>query len=212
MGFPKALKTLEILEKPEVTFKRRLKSNPFYPFNNIGGNSKWISEVWGQKFYICSLSVVSYYYGRSKLAFLKVLSLSSWLVGVTRSSGYHLCFDLSSWFVNGRNFAVFPNQSIVNLKPDISRTLWCSAFCPFWISYIRFRIASFDLKHIIRITEVIFTKDWYHCKVDIVTHQAHPFNCAFFVCWRIFFSTVFCCYHSRKSQWWKKQLLFCFLF
>ncbi|KAK2569980.1 hypothetical protein P5673_005842 [Acropora cervicornis] len=36
---PNALKTLEILEKPEVIFKRRLKSNPFHPFNNIGGNS-----------------------------------------------------------------------------------------------------------------------------------------------------------------------------
>lgn len=47
---PKALKTLEILEKPEVIFNRRLKSNPFHPFNNIGGNSKWILDASDQSF------------------------------------------------------------------------------------------------------------------------------------------------------------------
>ena len=40
MGFMKALKTLEILEKPEVIFSRRLQSNPYYPFDKVGRNSK----------------------------------------------------------------------------------------------------------------------------------------------------------------------------
>lgn len=40
MGFLKALKTLEILEKPEVIFNRRLQSNPYYPFDKVGRNSK----------------------------------------------------------------------------------------------------------------------------------------------------------------------------
>lgn len=40
MGFIKALKTLEILEKPEVIFNRRLQSNPYYPFEKVGRNSK----------------------------------------------------------------------------------------------------------------------------------------------------------------------------
>ncbi|XP_029208096.2 uncharacterized protein LOC114971698 isoform X1 [Acropora millepora] len=48
---PKALKTLEILEKPEVIFKRRLKSNPFHPFNNIGGN-KFVLTLSRNPFYI----------------------------------------------------------------------------------------------------------------------------------------------------------------
>lgn len=130
---PKALKTLEILEKPEVIFKRRLKSNPFHPFNDIGGNSKWILEASDKKFHICSLSVVSYYHDRSKLASLKVHLLNSWLVSVTRNSGYHQCFDLSSWLVNGRNFAVFFQP--IKCRPDICRTLWFPAFCLFWISY-----------------------------------------------------------------------------
>ncbi|CAH3179096.1 unnamed protein product [Porites evermanni] len=38
MGFKKALKTLEILEKPEVIFNRRLNSNPFHPFKKVGKN------------------------------------------------------------------------------------------------------------------------------------------------------------------------------
>ena len=41
MGFKKALKTLEILEKPEVIFNRRLNSNPFHPFKKVGKNSKY---------------------------------------------------------------------------------------------------------------------------------------------------------------------------
>lgn len=40
MGFMKAIKTLEILEKPEAIFNRRLQSNPYYPFQEVGGNSK----------------------------------------------------------------------------------------------------------------------------------------------------------------------------
>lgn len=40
MGFMKALKTLEILEKPEAIFNRRLQSNPYYPFQEVGRNSK----------------------------------------------------------------------------------------------------------------------------------------------------------------------------
>lgn len=38
-----------------------------------------------------------------------------------------------SLFVNGRNFAVFFQP--IKCRPDISRTLWFPAFCPFWISY-----------------------------------------------------------------------------
>jgi len=41
MGLKKALKTLEILEKPEAIFNRRLNSNPFYPFERVGRNSKY---------------------------------------------------------------------------------------------------------------------------------------------------------------------------
>ena len=41
MGFKKALKTLEILEKPEVIFNRRLLANPYHPFEKLEGNSKW---------------------------------------------------------------------------------------------------------------------------------------------------------------------------
>lgn len=41
MSFKKALKTLEILEKPEVIFNRRLNSNPFHPFKMVGKNSKY---------------------------------------------------------------------------------------------------------------------------------------------------------------------------
>ena len=40
MGLKKAIKTLEILEKPEAIFNRRLNSNPFYPFEKVGRNSK----------------------------------------------------------------------------------------------------------------------------------------------------------------------------
>lgn len=40
MGFMKAIKTLEILEKPEAIFNRRLQSNPYYPFQEVGRNSK----------------------------------------------------------------------------------------------------------------------------------------------------------------------------
>ena len=40
MGFKKALKALEILEKPEVIFNRRLQSNPYYPFKRVERNSK----------------------------------------------------------------------------------------------------------------------------------------------------------------------------
>ncbi|XP_068677225.1 cation channel sperm-associated auxiliary subunit TMEM249-like [Montipora foliosa] len=51
MGFKKALKTLEILEKPEVIFKRRLKSNPFHPFNHTGGN-RFVLTLSRRRFYI----------------------------------------------------------------------------------------------------------------------------------------------------------------
>lgn len=40
MSLKKTLKTLEILDKPEVIFNRRLNSNPFYPFEKVGKNSK----------------------------------------------------------------------------------------------------------------------------------------------------------------------------
>ena len=36
----KKLKTLEILEKPETIFSRRLSDNPFYPFEEMGTNGK----------------------------------------------------------------------------------------------------------------------------------------------------------------------------
>ena len=35
------LKNLAILEKPEVTFKRQLSKNPYYPFEKIDENRKW---------------------------------------------------------------------------------------------------------------------------------------------------------------------------
>ena len=41
MGFKKTLKALEILEKPEAIFNRRLQSNPYHPFNMVERNSKW---------------------------------------------------------------------------------------------------------------------------------------------------------------------------
>jgi hypothetical protein len=34
------IKNLEILEKPEVTFKRQLIKNPFYPFEKTDENRK----------------------------------------------------------------------------------------------------------------------------------------------------------------------------
>ena len=34
------IKNLEILEKPEVTFKRQLMKNPFYPFEKTDENRK----------------------------------------------------------------------------------------------------------------------------------------------------------------------------
>lgn len=40
MGLKKAIKALEILEKPEAIFNRRLNSNPFYPFEKVARNSK----------------------------------------------------------------------------------------------------------------------------------------------------------------------------
>lgn len=163
---PKALKTLEILEKPEVIFKRRLKSNPFHPFNNIGGNSKWILEASDKKFHTCSLSLISYYHNRSKLALLKVHSLNSWLVSVTRNSGYHLCSDLSSWMVETSQF--FSNSSNVDLIFLVR--FGFQPFAPFGYLILRFRTASFVWKRLLRITEVIFTKDCHHCKVDIATN------------------------------------------
>ena len=45
MGFKKALKTLEILEKPEVIFNRRLNSNPFHPFKKVEKNSEYFYQI-----------------------------------------------------------------------------------------------------------------------------------------------------------------------
>jgi len=165
---PKALKTLEILEKPEVIFKRRLKSNPFHPFNNIGGNSKWILEASDKKFHICSLSVVSYYHNRSKLALLKVHSLNSWLVQSPAIQGiiYVLISLRDSWMVETSQF--FSNPSNVDLIFLVR--FGFQPFAPFGYLILRFRIASFASKRLLRITEVIFTKDWHHCKVDIATN------------------------------------------
>ena len=36
------IKNLEILEKPEVTFKRQLMKNPFYPFEKTDENRKYL--------------------------------------------------------------------------------------------------------------------------------------------------------------------------
>ena len=45
MSFKKILKTLEILEKPEAIFNRRLNSNPFHPFKKVGKNSKYLTNI-----------------------------------------------------------------------------------------------------------------------------------------------------------------------
>lgn len=150
---------------------------------------------------MCSLSVVSYYHNRSKLALLKVHSLNSWLVSVTRNSGYHLCFDLSSWFVNGRNFAVFSNQSNVDFKPNISRTLWFPAFCPFWISYPSISYSFIWLKA----PYSNHRSDFYERLASL--QGGHCYKLSSFIKLRfhyllaIFFSAVLCFYHNRKSQW-----------
>ena len=45
MSFKKIVKTLEILEKPEAIFNRRLNSNPFHPFKKVGKNSKYLTNI-----------------------------------------------------------------------------------------------------------------------------------------------------------------------
>ncbi|KAJ7386363.1 hypothetical protein OS493_008484 [Desmophyllum pertusum] len=57
MGFKKALKTLEILEKPEVIFNRRLHSNPYYPFEMVGQN-KFVLTLSRRRFYIGTFMAV----------------------------------------------------------------------------------------------------------------------------------------------------------
>ncbi|XP_078353268.1 cation channel sperm-associated auxiliary subunit TMEM249-like [Oculina patagonica] len=57
MGFMKALKTLETLEKPEAIFNRRLQSNPYYPFEMVEQN-KFVLTLSRRRFYIGTFMAV----------------------------------------------------------------------------------------------------------------------------------------------------------
>ena len=148
---------------------------------------------------------ISYYHNRSKLALLKVHSLNSWLVSVTRNSGYHLCSDLS---VNGRNFAVFFQP--IKCRPDISRTLWFPAFCPFWTSYPSISYSFICLKasssnHRSNFYERLASLQGGHC-----CKLSSSIKLSFLCLLAIFLEQLFVSAIAGNPNDKKKHVLFCF--
>ncbi|XP_058971785.1 cation channel sperm-associated auxiliary subunit TMEM249-like [Pocillopora verrucosa] len=78
MGFKKTLKALEILEKPEAIFNRRLQSNPYHPFNMVERN-KFVLALSRKRFYIGTLT-----------AFVSIVALITW--GIAFEASQYMVF------------------------------------------------------------------------------------------------------------------------
>ncbi|XP_022805697.1 transmembrane protein 249-like isoform X2 [Stylophora pistillata] len=80
MGLKKALKALEILEKPEAILNRRLQCNPYYPFKMVEGN-KFILTLSRKRFYIGTLT-----------AFVSMVTLITW--GIALEASQYMLFPI----------------------------------------------------------------------------------------------------------------------